>query len=608
MGKPKLATVDFLDFSGGVNWRMNSQMLPENQFRLGVNLTQNEIGKPEKRGGRMKLNAVAAAAAIHSQYRFARGATSELVVGTGTLLQKNTAGVLSNIQTGMSGTPIEFVPWQGYLWMADGTNMFKYNQTAVQNWGIAAPTVAPTYTYGAPGSGTFRAVVGFKYMYTYYNSTSGHETYGVEGASTGAFGVEPGTEIDHVHIALTASTDPQVDKIRIYRTLDGGADPFYRVATVANATGNTNYDNTDDLTLETQAEYTTSDHDPPTACFYICKHKERMFAAHNATYPSRLFWSSLNEPEAWPTTYYEDRDQGDGGKIRGICSFGDVLLIFKDLGITAVYGCENEDSSNWSWVKIVEDRGLLAPRTLTVSKGYVYWMADDKFIYRMSSDYVPQRISLAVDSKFELPTRAVLDDSIGINRGAGKLYFSMPVESTSTGNDYVLEFDEQSGAWFPYMNSGWTSMSVWANPNDNNEFYSGDSRGYIRQEEYSTTDDGVEFGMQLRSRFSHCGIPMRRKKAWELSASVEMTGETSLMHVYVTTEDGLTSPHTIGYTTGSRWIGGWIGGWGAGGLSEVNQEFIAQGIVGRYFAVDFVGSFDGDALVNGATIEYSVEN
>jgi hypothetical protein len=600
MGKPKLATVDFLDFSGGVNWRMNSQMLPENQFRLGVNLTQNEIGKPEKRGGRLKLNSVAAAAAIHSQYRFARGATSELVLGTGTLLQKNTAGILSNIQTGMSGTPIEFVPWQGYLWLTDGTNMYKYNQTAVQNWGIAAPTVAPTPT--PTGAGTFAAVVGYLYLYTYYNSTSGHETYGkLAASSTGAFSGKASVVVGH-----TASADTQVDKIRIYRTTDGGAD-YYRVATVNNAT-TTYTDTTDDATLLTLAEYTTSDHDPPTACFYICKHKERMFAAHNATYPSRLFWSSLNEPEAWPTTYYEDRDQGDGGKIRGICSFGDVLLIFKDLGITAVYGCENEDSSNWSWVKIVEDRGLLAPRTLVVSKGYVHWQADDKFYYRMSSDYVPDRTSLVVDNKFELPSRTVVSGAIGINRGMGKLYFSMPSESTSTGNDIVMEFDEKSGAWFPYMPSGWTSMSVWANPNDNNEFYSGDSSGFIRLEEYEDADDSAEFQMQMRSRFSHCGIPMRRKKAWELSASVELSSNTSLMHVYVTTEDGLVSSHTLGYTAGSRWIGGWIGGWGSAFLSDINEEFISQGIVGRYFAVDFVGSFDGVAVINGATIEYSVED
>lgn len=121
-----------------------------------------------------------------------------------------------------------------------------------RNWGIVAPTTAPTFD---ADSGT--GITGtYSYVYTYYNSVSGHES------SASPISADRVVVNKTINLSgLVASADPQVDKIHIYRTTTGGATYFY-LAEISN--GTTTYaDNINDTALGSTEAPVYNDPPPP---------------------------------------------------------------------------------------------------------------------------------------------------------------------------------------------------------------------------------------------------------------------------------------------------------------------------------------------------------
>jgi hypothetical protein len=157
------------------------------------------------------------------------------------------------------------------LYMCDGTNLKKWDGTTVSGWGIAAPVTAPTVSIVA---GSLSPTAGYKWVYVFKNSTTGHvSTASPASASTGKQTTKNFT------IGLTTSSDPQVDKVGIYRTLDGGA-LYNFVAEVANGTASYT-DSTTDSGLNTDILAPTAHlNDPPPAGASLAVfHAGRMWVA-----------------------------------------------------------------------------------------------------------------------------------------------------------------------------------------------------------------------------------------------------------------------------------------------------------------------------------------
>lgn len=68
------------------------------------------------------------------------------------------------------------------------------------------------------GSGSFSAVTGYEYVAAYGNSASG----AISSATPPSVSTGPFTNQGEVDVTLTASTDPQVNQIWVFRTTDGG--------------------------------------------------------------------------------------------------------------------------------------------------------------------------------------------------------------------------------------------------------------------------------------------------------------------------------------------------------------------------------------------------
>ena len=136
-----------------------------------------------------------------------------------------------------------------------GTGSVNDVQVTVLAAGIGTPT--PT------GSGAFSAVNGYTYVVAFGNSISGE----ISNASPASLNTGAFTNQSYVALAVTASTDPQVNQIRVYRTTDsGGGNQYFEIANSPFPnTSATIQDTTVDLNLQvsSQAEINLGNTPPP---------------------------------------------------------------------------------------------------------------------------------------------------------------------------------------------------------------------------------------------------------------------------------------------------------------------------------------------------------
>jgi len=98
------------------------------------------------------------------------------------------------------------------------TVTFSIDFVQITIYGLGGPTVALT-------TGTLVAQTGYQYQLCYGNSNSGH----VSSPTPPSSNVIPSTQ--GVLVGLFASTDAQVNQIRLFRTTDGGGQPYFELPT-----------------------------------------------------------------------------------------------------------------------------------------------------------------------------------------------------------------------------------------------------------------------------------------------------------------------------------------------------------------------------------------
>lgn len=206
------------------------------------------------------------------------------------------------IFTSAAATPFDFVVSNNTLYMGNNTEMRKYSGTgsSTTKWGITRP--AAPVTVGTTSTGV-SAFSGWYYRVTYCNSTTGHESSASDlSPCTGITTNKTNT------IALVASSDTQVDQIRVYRTTDGGSTAPTDMREVtgspfANSTTTVN-EATADTALSIRTAPGTTTNDPPTASSKLIAYAGRIFSAVNAT----TYYSGAEElpangvpEECWPS-------------------------------------------------------------------------------------------------------------------------------------------------------------------------------------------------------------------------------------------------------------------------------------------------------------------
>lgn len=196
--------------------------------------------------------------------------------------------------------------------------------------GIVKPTEAPKITGFT--SGTLSPTSGYQYMFTFYDSTTGLESDWSEfSENTGAITSQSVTLLFPAH-----STSLNYDKLRLYRTFDGGVFP-YLVAELDAGTS-TYTDSTDDADLTARAEPRYQNATPPENAFLVFLHANRVWVV-DADKPNIIRYSMPYTGSAKDLEYFpEENYLSTNNAITGHANLPGRVLIFSSKSISSISG------------------------------------------------------------------------------------------------------------------------------------------------------------------------------------------------------------------------------------------------------------------------------
>ena len=250
-------------------------------------------------------------------------------------------------------------------------------------------------------------------------------------------------------IALTdipVSADPQVIARKLYRTVAGGSLWIF-VDRIQNNTATTFTDTIVDTSLgedtPPEAGDVSIDHSPPPKIGIVKLWRKTLFGAGDPSNPNTVYYSDVDEPEAWPILNASTLD----AKVTAIYEAYSALIVETELGKWQVTG-ENPD---FRFDKIINRIGCVGRRAAgeTLIEGW----AIDRDGMRLYDANNPVKISEPIRDKFEDFDKTYIELSHSMHsKFNNAIFMCMAGASTSSFNadNYVYQFpvDEVGQGWW----------------------------------------------------------------------------------------------------------------------------------------------------------------
>lgn len=250
----------------------------------------------------------------------------------------------------------DFVEYQDKLYKSDGVNkpMKSSNGVVWQNLGINKPSQAPGVSITAAGnlSGTMQ------YTYTYYNSVDATES------QPSVYSPDLVCLNSRVNITLVASTDPQVDKIRLYRL--GGAITTPIMVVELNNTSQTYEDNIADINLTNVALDSFTNAPAPTGLKYLIE----AFSVFFGVLDDKLYYSDTAFPNYWNEFFFIDFPEN----ITGLGLTQNGLLVFTKYKTYIVTG---NSPSTLSKYLLNGNQGCILHKSIQYVDNTLMWLSTD---------------------------------------------------------------------------------------------------------------------------------------------------------------------------------------------------------------------------------------
>jgi hypothetical protein len=209
---------------------------------------------------------------------------------------------------------------------------------------------------------------------------------------------------------------------------------------------------------------------PP--CKFFVYAGNRIFAAGDPNFPSRLYWCDIQNPRVWLVEDVEDFDAFDGGSITGLGTLGPYVLVFKERKIFRVY--DLDDGAN---VRIADNVGTPAHRSIVETPGGTFFLGLDG-IYRVQPDGTTvERMSDLVAPTVASIAAAHRSEAAGAYHE--NHYYLSFASSVAVVNDRTLDYDLQLESWWLHD----AAAQQWASWRrvDQPELYQGKASGAVRR-------------------------------------------------------------------------------------------------------------------------------
>jgi hypothetical protein len=251
----------------------------------------------------------------------------------------------------------EYVEFQSKLyWTEDGAIAKVYDGTSIYQLGITKPSTSATAAT-ASGSGSLTGT--YTYCFTFYADSTGVES-------------QPNTVTNSVTVTtksidlsgVPTSSDPQVDKVRVYRI--GGSLTSYTLVTTLNEGTTTYNDNIADVDVEGTILASQNYHEAPTGLRYLVEHNSLLFGAVG----SKLYFTPIAQPYAWGELDFLEY----GADITGLGAAPTGLAVFTELTTYIVTG---SDSSDFKSQLFSGSQGCISNSSIATLKGLLVWLSND---------------------------------------------------------------------------------------------------------------------------------------------------------------------------------------------------------------------------------------
>ena len=210
------------------------------------------------------------------------------------------------------------------------------------------------------------------------------------------------------------------------------------------------------LTDDTWSEVDAPTNNTMPQAEFCCGHASYLFCAvtdeADGNHFARVRWSHPNKPDSWRADDYLDIDSG-GGKITGIMSFRDHLIIFKTNSMWALYGY---DEDSWQLIKVSISVGCPAITAASRSETSVFFFsASDKGgVYGYGGDS-PVYLSENLRPAFE---DIMAYENVFVSWAGRRLWVGVPWAkeigaTASVSSVFVFDPDVGSGAWTMYRSN-----------------------------------------------------------------------------------------------------------------------------------------------------------
>lgn len=215
----------------------------------------------------------------------------------------------------------------------------------------------------------------------------------------------------------------------------------------------------------------------------------------STTYPTRIYWSNLQDPTVFLTTSFIEVALNDGQQITGMKVLGDNLIIFKTRSIYVISFTGDPDIPFilQGGGKTNSDVGCVAPFSIQIVTNGLMFLSFDGLYYfdGSNSTKVSDRINptiLGLNNTRLSQTRSM------VQHNKHRYLFSVPSSSSNT-NDTVITWDWYLNAFSIYTGINAASMCTTFSSGYQENLYFGDYAGFY----YHMDNGSDDFPLNVRT-------------------------------------------------------------------------------------------------------------
>jgi hypothetical protein len=453
VAQPVYQTIPVTDLTGGLDLRRSLTLLDPTRARVLRNFSLAEPGALRVRPGweSFTSNALSTKAFKGGQRVYLGSTQGTLVALDGGIYLVPDSGVFDSTAklTGLSTSNQVYFPFDRDIVAAlDGatTPQKSTNLTTWTRLGIAPPPVRSTTAINAQASdlstSEFAIVVTYKDRGLAYESDPSTANSTIRLTSTGFA----------IIVNAPNSTDAQVDAIVVYAKNITAGETVYRKATSGAMSAGVSSTFVINSSAWSANEEAPSTHGVPPLLAFGVSWKNRWWARH-ATIPTRLYFTEIFQPQAWPSLFYIDLPFVNGDEITAIQPQGDTLLVKGQSQVFLVVGQTSLDFEVRP--SLGAQGGALGPRaTAAIEAGVAHASAEGVFIFDgaqdtlLSHDITPAWKDL-IDNA---PSSAVANVAMVYDWRQKELRIAVPrVFPTGAPGEFVLDLnrtrENETPAW-----------------------------------------------------------------------------------------------------------------------------------------------------------------